>query len=112
MIKIGLLLSLFIISCNKEDSANSDPFFGKWEIIEAEGFAASVNVGTVYDFREDGSVTLKGGGLTTNGTFVKTTADLTITISGIDLQYSYILNGNRLNLENKTADQNFVLEKK
>ena len=116
MMRISLLIlvlaTIVNLGCQKDNDTSDDPFFGTWEIVAATGFAADSNVGTEYTFREDGSITLQNFGISNSGTFVRTDSDLTISLSGIDLLYTYQLAGSRLTLDNQTADQVFTLEKK
>ena len=109
---VGLFAFVCFVGCDKDDDSVSDPFFGSWEIVEATGVAAESNIGTVYTFEESGSVAVKGFGITNNGTYTKSESEIVITLSGIDLMFEYFLSGSRLTLDNRTAEQVFVLEKR
>ena len=113
ILKIGLSLMIAMIftACVKDEIVE-DSFYGKWEITDATGFLAELNLGTIYEFRENGTVTLDGLGLSSSGTFVKTVDELVITISGIDLVYLYTISGKIMVMDNLTTDQIFTLEKK
>ena len=109
---IILIAAALLVGCQKDDDAPGDPFLGEWEIVEAMGIAADLNIGTIYTFRDDGSLTVRLGGLSNQGTYVKSASEITITLSGIDLIYTYTLNGTTLTLDNVTSDQVFILKKR
>ena len=105
---------LTIASCSKDsddDGTPSDPFLGKWEIVQASGTLADDNLGTVYDFKADGSVAVSQSGFTNNATYTRTDSELTIDFSGIVLEYTYTLSSTQLVMDNKTSDQVFTLER-
>lgn len=113
LILAGLLAIL--AGCKKEDNGGpeeTDPFLGKWEIVAATGSFADDNKGTVYEFKSDGSLKITKG-ISSTGTFVKTDSEITFTISGIDLMYSYTMSGETMFWQNlSSTDQTFELEKR
>lgn len=112
---IVFMASLFVLTaCSKDDDGvkpeSTDSFIGKWKVVEATGSFAEANEGVVYEFKEDGTLTITSG-FSTSGTYTRTDTELTYTISGIALSWTYTLSGKTMTWDNKTADQNFILEK-
>lgn len=107
-------LILILSACKKDESAepeNSDPFLGKWEIVDAQGSFADQNKGTVYNFKADGSLTITNG-FSTEGTYVRTETEISYEIGGVELNFSYTLNDKSMMWQNLSAtDQVFEFEK-
>ncbi|MBR9920343.1 MAG: hypothetical protein GYB31_05830 [Bacteroidetes bacterium] len=102
------IISLAVTACKKE---YDDPFFGEWIITEASGDFADSNEGTMYTFSENGEVSVEKGLIANEGTYTRDDTLITVTLSGIDLQYTYTLSDNKMEWENTTADQQWVLER-
>ena len=76
------------------------------------GAFADSNLGTIYTFRDNGTVSISNG-FTSQGTYTRTDAEITIRIGGIDVNYTYTLADRRMDWTNiSTPEQQFIFEKK
>jgi hypothetical protein len=108
----GLLLTLSACKKDNPEPENTDPFLGKWEIVDAEGAFAEDNKGSVYDFKADGTLKITKG-FSTNGTYTRTDTEISYEIGGIELNFSYTLSGDSMSWQNlSSSDQKFEFEKR
>jgi hypothetical protein len=75
------------LSCQKDDSGDDplDPIVGTWEIVEATGTLADVNIGTIYRYNSNGTFRIGEGILASEGIFERSTDTLSMnfTCAGI-----------------------------
>jgi len=115
-----LFAGLFTFTaCDKDDTddmddmttENSDPFLGAWLVVEAEGLFAEDNQGLIYTFEENGDMNIEGDSFTSFGTYVRNDTLLTYDIGGIEVQFEYVMESEKMDWESTTSDQKFKLEK-
>ena len=115
-----LFAGLFTFTaCDKDDTddmdemttENSDPFLGAWLVVEAEGLFAEDNQGLIYTFEESGDMNIEGESFTSFGTYVRNDTLLTYDIGGIEVQFEYVMEEEKMDWESTTSDQKFKLEK-
>lgn len=121
MKKIKLALAAFalaatIVSCGgkKEGaSASGGGLDGTWEVVKAEGDYADMNMGTKYEFEGD-KIVLSGAGIKTPGKF-RTSNDTIIARfdgGGIDMTYTFKMQGEQLVIKPMGSNQTLYLDSK
>ncbi len=108
-------IALTFAACNNDDNENEeastgDPFYGRWEVYEAEGLFAEDNKGLIYEFAEDGEVRITGG-FTSVGTYTRTDTDLNTTFGGVTVEWTYEMMDDEMILDNKGSEQTLYLRK-
>lgn len=84
---------------------------GKWEITEATGEYADMNIGTIYDFK-DTTMTMTKGLMTSEATY-KISGDTIIqTIGSISVKFLYKIEGDKMTYQTVGTDQVFTMKKK
>lgn len=84
---------------------------GTWKIVKAEGSMADLNVGTLYIFEGD-NMTLKGGGISTPGTYSTSGDTLIFTMEGnAEFTYLHEMKGKQLVIKPIGSDQVLYLDK-
>ncbi len=112
-----VIVAMFLVftSCGEGEASSGNSIIGKWKIINAEGTAASLNVGMVYEFNDDGNATVGSGIMASKYTYTAKNDTLTMNYDGgsdIILTWIYKIDGNKMTMENATdASQKFELEK-
>ncbi len=112
-----LFAGLFTFTaCDKDETdematETSDPFLGVWLVVEAEGLFAEDNQGLIYTFEENGDMNIEGESFTSFGTYVRNDTLLTYDIGGIEVQFEYVMESEKMDWESTTSDQKFKLEK-
>ena len=92
-------------------SGGSDKSLGKWEIVEATGPYADMNIGTVYDFK-DTTLTMSKGLVVTEANY-KISGDTIIqTIGNISMKFLYKIDGDKMTYQTLGTDQIFTMKKK
>ena len=96
-----------------DDNAVSNPIVGDWEIVEAEGTAASMNIGTPYYFGNDGQFAIGEGILVSEGEWSERADTLVLDFESMDMDFLYLyeFQGEQLVLDMVFGDQVFYLEK-
>jgi hypothetical protein len=88
---------------------------GKWEIVEATGDFADLNVGTVYSFGDDGAFSTSLGILESTGKVISLDDKVfKVKFDGFETEfvYNYKFDGEKLVIEIEGSNQKFTLEKK
>jgi len=113
----AVIVAMFFVftSCGEGESSSDNPIAGKWKIVNAEGTAASLNLGMIYEFIDDGNATVGSGIMASKYTYTTKNDTLTMNYNGgsdIVLTWIYKIDGNKMTMENATdASQKFELEK-
>lgn len=86
---------------------------GTWKIVKADGMMADVNIGTEYIFAGK-QLTLRGGGISTPGSYNMSKDTLIFTMKGYDapMKYLHSMKGKQMVLKVVSSDQVFYLDKK
>lgn len=88
---------------------------GKWEIVEATGDFAELNIGTVYSFGDDGAFSTSAGIIESKGKVTSLDDKVfKVKFEGFetDFVYNYKFDGEKLIVEIDGSNQKFTLEKK
>lgn len=116
-----IIMTLLIAACGGSEKKSSEKqtpeemLKGKWEIVEATGDFAELNVGTVYTFGDEGAFSTSAGILESKG---KVTAlddkIFKVKFDGMESEfvYNYKFDGEKLLIEMESSNQKFTLEKK
>ncbi len=111
----ALTLFIFATSCGGGTSSSDNPIVGKWKIVKAEGTAASLNEGIIYEFKDDGNATVGSGIMASKYTYTTEGNTLTMNYNGgtdIVLSWKFKIDGNKMTMKNTTdVSQKFELEK-
>ena len=108
---LAIILGMALSSCD-EDSSLQKSIAGKWEIVNAEGTAASSNISAVYNLKTNGNATVSSNSMKTKYTYTTKGDTLIMNYNGIKdivLKWLYEVNGNKMTLQN-TADNTQKLE--
>lgn len=88
---------------------------GKWEIVEATGDWAELNVGTIYSFGDDGAFSTSAGIIETKGKIISIDDKVfKVKFDGMESEfvYNYKFDSELLIIEVGSSNQKFTLEKK
>jgi hypothetical protein len=116
-----IVMTVLVAACGgneKKSSENQTPeemLKGKWEIVEATGDFAELNVGTVYSFGEDGAFSTSAGILESKGKVTSLDDKVfKVKFDGMESEfvYNYKFDGEKLIIEIESSNQKFTLEKK
>jgi hypothetical protein len=108
-----IVLSVILAAtCFVACGGGGSPLVGKWKIVEAEGTAAEMNKGTVYEFTGGGKLSMEGMGMKTEFTY-SVTNDIVYYSMGANFSMSakFRIESGKLFFESQTSDQKFVFEK-
>ena len=104
---VALIISAFM-ACGGGSGGNG---LGKWEIVEATGPYADMNIGTIYDF-QDTTLTMSKGLITNTATY-KIKGDTIIQkIGNISMKFTYKIEGDKMTYQTVGTDQVFTMKKK
>lgn len=95
----------------KTASNNSKSLEGTWEIVEAEGSMAGMNVGTQYIFDET-SLTFSKDGFDNKANSTHTDSTFTWSNGSMVMNYNYKFKGEQLVAMPQGSDQVFYLDRK
>jgi hypothetical protein len=104
-----LVFALSAVACKKKTGGH--PIEGKWKIVSATGTLASINVGTLYIFKDDKTVLMKKGILETPGTYTIEGNTVTIKIGSMKIKADFEISGNKMTYKMLTSDQVFIMER-
>ena len=106
-VMILAIVALTFTACG----GGSDQGLGKWEIVEATGPYADMNVGTIYDFK-DTTLTMTKGIVVSEANY-KVNGDTIIqTIGSISMNFLFKIEGDKMTYQTIGTDQIFKMKKK
>ena len=117
----SIILSFCLFSCGNTNESDSSPktpkdrLNGSWEIVEAEGTMAEINVGTRYTFEGTKRFSTKKGIIENKGDITDISDNhYKVIFDGMQTEYTfnYRFEGDKLIIEAGTEGQVFTLEKK
>jgi len=106
-----LIGGILFMGCGSKKSDN--PLVGEWKIVEAEGSMADLNKGVIYTFNDDGSMTIKGMGITTKAKYTQEGEKLKIVfeVGNMTFEAKIEIKDKTMKYELLNSDQKFVMEK-
>ncbi|MDD3685287.1 MAG: hypothetical protein PHE56_00835 [Bacteroidales bacterium] len=116
-----IVMTVLVAACGGNEKKSSEKqtpeemLKGKWEIVEATGDFAELNVGTVYSFGEDGAFSTSAGILESKGKVTSLDDKVfKVKFDGMESEfvYNYKFDGEKLIIEIESSNQKFTLEKK
>lgn len=116
-----IIMTLLIAACGGSEKKSSEKqtpeemLKGKWEIVEATGDFAELNVGTVYTFGDEGAFSTSAGILESKGKVTSLDDKIfKVKFDGMESEfvYNYKFDGEKLLIEMESSNQKFTLEKK
>ncbi len=110
IITVGLLFISAFYGCSSNKSGN--PLAGKWEIVNATGTLADMNIGTIYRFGDHAEFSTEKGGYKIEGTYSVSGDTIRSVFGSILITALYKIEGDKMQYQILNSDQKFQLSKK